>query len=96
MNKQLPSMDKDQKAWLNSHTKFNLGLTVDEILSQKTELATLREHLQRARGWMLGIHKDTAGDDYGDLITGWEGDDFERFEAFINELGNLDLEAGNE
>lgn len=45
-------MSKDQREWLDSHTKFNLGLSVDEIEAMQgkiVELEAENEALQAIR-----------------------------------------------
>lgn len=43
--KQKAPMDNDQRKWLNSHTSFYLGLSVDEIENLEKENAALRAAL---------------------------------------------------
>jgi hypothetical protein len=73
-------MSENDRNWLSSHTKFNLGLTVEEIEAMQSRIQklqkerdTLQDTLRTARHWLLGIYDDIHSDDYGVLQCVFEG-----------------------
>ena len=64
-------LDEESKRWLSGHTKFGLGLTVDEILALGDENARLAAELVEARDDLRKLL--FAADLDAEFTTQWNG-----------------------